>query len=209
MEWNGGKRRQDVLAGWRKREIVNEEQYRQEVRAALASEPTRSSSVLRVLNSPFTLWLLSSVVLSGLSYCWVSYAEQKEADRQYQQEVRRSKAELRNRCRTFESSLRRYETDKNFFIHGAIAPLTDVVVVTGGFAGTPLFPEFANRTAPSIVAELEGIVGESSAGSVDGMARILEKVEDLGDECVDNRRECAAQGRELAQRFKDLLGSVR
>lgn len=101
--------------------IHAEEFYRQEVRQQLE---TKGSWLLQFLNSPFGIYVLSSILVSGLTYLYTRHQEELESERRRTEEVLRLEDEISFRERQVTEA-----------IHNAMAETTAVLMFSPGMHG--------------------------------------------------------------------------
>jgi hypothetical protein len=102
-----------ILTDEQKAQIRSEEIYRSQVRQELDAKNDQNQSstdrLWSVLNSSFVLWLLSSVVLSGLAACYTAWQNHHAKARANQESVDKLDTEISNRIYEALSATRSYE----------------------------------------------------------------------------------------------------
>ncbi len=128
------------LSDAEKERIRLEEVYREEVRKALAGAGSSYEGSLKVLNSPFILWLLSSVVLAAVPYAYTSYRGAREKRRARTEKLERLLTDLGTRVVRARADLDGWEKGK---------------VAWGVLENAQgAFPEYKERDFLSLVTEL-------------------------------------------------------
>jgi hypothetical protein len=162
-----------------KRRILLEEKYREEVRKALQPEKSKRQRVAEFANSPFAIWLLSSVVLAGLTSLWALIVTMSTTRTAAQARFERVMVEIDYRLTTFDRALDRYGREDGFTLIGALSPITDPVHLSGGFAGTPAFPEFEQRTVNSLLIELKMGADHKRKNRIERILKALQELQSL------------------------------
>ena len=145
-----------------KEKIRKEEIFRQEVRTQIESTPppTRSARAWKFLNSPFGLWVLSSIVVSGLGLLyagWSSHQAKVEANHTVE---RRLDVEIARRLLKFEKDLK--ATVKNNYQYDWYATSLHNLKSSDN----PVFSEFKLRSLSSLLLELELVVSTAQQQSI-------------------------------------------
>lgn len=157
-------------------QIRAEEVFRQEVRHALEQQkapPSARTKAWAILNSSFVLWLLSSVLVSGLTAAYARYQDARAARAQQQDLVRRLDTEIGNRIYHTRVGL---EVDRDNVERGAYElTVRDVYARLGGYLNNTaeggnqdysVFPEHRSRNFPSLLIELTSLVAADELGEV-------------------------------------------
>jgi hypothetical protein len=164
-----------VLSEEERYRIKEEEIFREEVRRSLQPPAAKSffeSRAWKLLNASIVLWLLSSVVVAGLTQ-WYSHQQSVQAERAGRRELQRKlEAEIGNRLRQTINGLEVWKRN----------------VARGGFTGTTqgtynqmasylnntagpnvdysVFPEYRSRTFSSLLMELGPLLEAGDRGDV-------------------------------------------
>ena len=152
-----------MLTAEQRQHIKDEEYYREEVRRQL--KPLESQSISaktwRLLNSSFGLWLLSSLLLSGLTAAYTHWRTNVALRQQHDQDIDRCASQLAVRLNYGRSLFVDNSTagpagninvkaldKRSYYFETASAFLDDKVE-------TRLFPEFKDRSTLSIVLQVQ------------------------------------------------------
>ena len=155
--------------------IRAEEVFRLEVRRTLEAakpQPSRRQRLWLWLNSAFGLWLLSSVVLTGLTTAYTRYQNQREQQVKKEDAEKRLNTEISGRM--FEA-LKGLATYQNDIRNGKLGPPTDVygtvvqyldnsyVYDSSNRKDLSIYPEFQKRNFQSLLIELSSLNDEDRA----------------------------------------------
>jgi hypothetical protein len=155
-----------MLEDREKKEIRAEEIFRAEVRRELeASRPrlSRSERLWALLNSSFALWLLSSVVLAGLTALVTSYHTNRSEELRREETARRLVTEINNRI---EEALDALDLDEAGISKGETYVPKDVYTNVVYFLNNrhladptslqdfSIYPDYRSRTFRSLIVEL-------------------------------------------------------
>ncbi len=157
-----------MLTEVEKEKIRAEEIFREEARNALTQPKTSRQKILSFLNSNFGLFLLSAVLLSGLSgaYTWHT-TRQSEAERT-RELVTRLDIEISYRL----STLPHVDTDRFTFsdfhtARGALEGIAEQHPEYGKFGDfSPIFLEFEGRSLFALMWQLRALVPESESREI-------------------------------------------
>lgn len=163
-----------ILSDDEKNRIRAEEIFRQEVRKELepTPPPTRTARILEFLNSPLGLWMLSSIVISGLGFLYANFSAQQakvEANRTIE---RRLNIEIARRLQKFKKLLET-TVEKNYEFNWYNTALWSL-----NSSDNPVFIEFKLRTLSSLLLELEAVVPTAQQQSIDTAAQAILSYED-------------------------------
>ncbi len=179
-----------MLDDGRKIEIEEEEAFRLEVSRKLCTGNTRSkgSQIWAVLNSSFVLWLLSSVIVSGITATYAIY-QQRQKDASRVEETRRKlDTEILSRIDQALAGLKITAHEVSSMDYGAREIYENVfnVLDNSYLASKPensrdlsVIPEFRTRTFRSLVWELRSVVEQSEASELDAVLSVYEELADL------------------------------
>jgi hypothetical protein len=137
--------------------IQQEEMYRREVQKHLEDTTTPSGlkKLTTFLNTPFCLWVLSSIVLALVAHSYAIFASHLDDARHRNESIGWLDLEIKHHIETFK---RYTEADSPGIFKGYPARIYAEVLL-GNLAGTPanyfsIFPSAANRTLHSLMYEL-------------------------------------------------------
>lgn len=137
----------------RKAEIYREEIYREEIRreilAARAPE-SRSARLLAFLNTSLGIWLLSSIMVSFITWAYSEHQAKIAIEARNASVANRLDLELANKISDFRERVN--SAEKKFDLAIAIEQLDTF---------EPLFPEFKGRTFFSLLWELNSVVSKN------------------------------------------------
>lgn len=148
-----------------KTRIRLEEAYRKEVRDQLASDTNRARTrVWPFLNSPFGLWLLSSVVLAVVAAGYSSLRGTLEQRRSERDLIRKLDIELALRTDNFLSEIERF--DDPFWVATPPYKVKSLLMTLDARSvaeGETLFAfaEFRDRPFSSLLVQLHGLVDQT------------------------------------------------
>ena len=193
-----------MLTDEQKSLIREEEIYRDEVRKSLSTRETRKTRILTFLNTPFALWVLSSILLTALTATWSAWSSQRDKDRARDERIARIKTEIAYRLSQAEQNLNSFN-DPNFILSAQLAPVTDPTYV-GAIAGAPAFPEFEKRSVKSLLIEWQTMTSENKEkNNIADFLQTLQRLENTGL----NREVSSEEKAEVVKQAKALLSHAR
>lgn len=147
------------------RRVELEEAYRQKVREELRDGDPRAQQmkqrVWQLLNSAFGLFLMSSVLISGLSWGYTQWVEARNEQSELGERIRKLDLEIAYRLHYLDR-LGDGKVDHNV--------VYDVDTVFNGemedWLPSPSFPEFEKRSVASLMWDLQSLLTEEDADSV-------------------------------------------
>lgn len=171
--------------------IKEEEIFRDEVRRSLQQPTPRSffeSRVWKLLNASIVLWLLSSVVVTGLTQ-WYSHQQSVQAEQAKKRESQRQlETEIGNRLHQTINGLEVWKrnVDQGGFTgttqgtYNQIASYLNNTV--GPYVDYSVFPEYRSRTFSSLLLELSSLL---EAGDRAEVAKALGAYEQIARRSSD------------------------
>jgi len=160
-----------------------EEIFRQEVRRdieARVQDRSRRAKFWHALNTPFVLWVLSSIVVGSFGWAFSTFQASRDEKARNLELVRKLDTEIANRIQAALSSLAALEEeikasnlicDDRFIFEFALGALDsrraksnelEVKRLPPGYdIDTGIYPEFRERTFPSLIAELQWAISSS------------------------------------------------
>jgi hypothetical protein len=172
-----------------KERIREEESFRIEVRKLLAppeKESKGGGGSWKFLNSPFALWLLSSVLITGGTAFVTWYLNNRSLERERAQNVRKLTIEAGYRIERLESFLKLlsedYGTNPN---PDAVHKVVGEQQMNGFREGLLLvdkqgvFKELSDRPLLSLIWELQSLVDVNKKADVDAAFRGAKTLQDL------------------------------
>lgn len=155
----------------RKAEIYREEIYREEIRreilAARAPE-SRSARFLAFLNTSLGIWLLSSIMVSFITWAYSEHQAKIAIEARNASVANRLDLELANKINDFRQRVN--SAKKKFDLAIAIEQLDT-------FA--PLFPEFKKRTFFSLLWELNSVVSKNERSDLQGTIKAWKELQQM------------------------------
>jgi hypothetical protein len=159
-----------MLTEDQKRRIREEETFRQEVRRQLDAEkpsPSTREKTWGLINRPFTLWLLSTVVVGLLGWAYSNIQEHNK-EQAHKKEIKRKVVnELSNRAIGSQFALLDARTkidqrdpDSPRFLFLRISEMFDSKDITSKSNINSIYPEYQNRSFQSLITELDSVVSE-------------------------------------------------
>lgn len=138
-----------------------------------------SQSIWSILNSPFSLWMLSSVLLGGITFAYTKWGEirdSKRIDAEHAARLahenlvttRKLDAEIASRLSYVHSLTRLGEVSTKSFLL-ALASLEQPSTETYSVS---VFPEYSQRTLRSLLWELLQVLPETSQAEKDEKQRV-------------------------------------
>jgi hypothetical protein len=164
--------------------IRREEIFRQEVVRTLKTRGSRSERVSAFLNSNLGLFLLSSVLLSGLTYGYTEHTQSHIQQRQKDETVQRLDLEIAHRVSYLSVLLK-----PQFSYHELYTARTAVsgkersrpeVGILGDF--DPIFPEYSSRSLVSLLWELKRLVTGTDVSKISDALEAGKKLGPFVDE---------------------------
>lgn len=158
-----------MLTEEEKDKIRSEEILRHEIRAQLIKDTDKEKGlkIWGVVNSPFFLWFLSSILIGCISFLYARGEKQKEDARRI---FEQGQIDKRERDRTEKKLDAEIASRLNYF---GIMYESDnfkalMAVDNPSVANYPInvFPEYANRSLQSLLWELLQVVSDDSKGDV-------------------------------------------
>jgi len=157
-----------------KTRIRAEEVFRQEVRREIedrAPKPSKGKRVWSILNSSFALFVLSSLVLGGLTKLYTDYQKRRSEQMQKNETVRRFETEIRNRIlegltavRLDSERVERRQMYSAFDLYNeAVRYLNnrvswyDTVTHLEVQLDFSIYPDYQHRSFASLIAELAAV----------------------------------------------------
>lgn len=184
-------------------QIKLEEIYRDEVRKSLVSKKTRKGQIVAFLNTPFALWILSSILLTVITATWSAWSNQRDKDRAKNERISKMKAEIAYRLSEAEENLTHVD-DPNFRLYNAVAPVTEALVAADPqyHSQGPAFPEFEKRTVKSLLIEWQTMTNENKEKS--NIADFLETIKKIENTGI-NREVTEEEKAELIRQVRVLI----
>ena len=158
-----------ALTPEKREQIRLEEEYRHEVRSALAEkDKPKESRLWKFLNSGFGLWLCSAVILSGGTFIYTQYSEAREAEEKRQKAVEALDLEIAYRLSNALAKLGLAQLEYDDNLHDkskspqetlnqqrqqTIAAAHQLYYAPAG-TFPPLYPEYAKYGLPTLITEL-------------------------------------------------------
>jgi hypothetical protein len=154
-----------------KKRIREEEIYRQEVRREIEGEkpsPARSQRLWEVVNKPFVLWSLSTILVGLISWTYASYEAQNRDLSQRTAAVNKIDLEIRNRIGGSLKYLNglqqvRQAIHPDDVFDGALQYLDK----NKGEYAVSLYPEYKDKGFQALVTDLKGLVGADEQQNFD------------------------------------------
>lgn len=199
-----------------------EEEFRIEVRRELeARRPAASpgSRLWALLNSSFVLWMLSSVVVAGITAVYARSQNEYAAERERTERIRKLDTEIGNRI---AQAMRRLVVDvqaakqgspytpQGIYFNAARYLNNDFARDTKSTADFSIFPEFKTRTLRSLITELRTLVEPPHQAVLDRILLNYEHFADWGyteDSRLAPSGAPNAQGADAAAKALRFLGS--
>lgn len=201
-----------------KEHIREQEAFRTEVRKLLApeKEPAATNRFWKFVNSPFALWLFSSVVLTAITAGFTAYFTYRKAEDERAQTIRKLTTEASYRIQRFESYMTilydGYATrppkagDMNDTVPGSQVDAFYQSVLQIDKQG--VFKELSDRTLRSILWEIEslqkGNQKQYTHTAFDGAQALQDFVEKFEDESVKDGKVSHDSQRSRAYFVEDL-----
>jgi hypothetical protein len=134
--------------------LFTEERLRLDIRKGLEGD-TRGNKVFKFLNSPFFLFLLSSVVLAGMGKLYYYYDGKSKEESLVKQEVRKLSFEYEYRIKTIQQLLNRMDTVSE----ESKVPLSVLVwrIIIGEKLYAATIPEYNNVHLLGIIVRLNNL----------------------------------------------------
>ena len=168
-----------------KSRIRAEEIFREEVRREIqtpAPAPTRSATLFGLLNRPFTLWVLSSVLLSGVGLVFTRWEEGRAQRAERQAQVTRLDIELSGRLQRSEHRLE-FATNATG-LREAIRMLDECPCT---------FSEFEGRSFENLLLTLSWLVPEDERPALGDARSAYRKLKSAGASEVEASVEASTQ----------------
>jgi len=174
-----------------KNRIRAEEIFRYEVRREIEARRPKDSGGKRLwslVNSTFGVWLLSSVVLGGLTFAYTMYQQQSAEKMRKAQAERRLKEEISGRVSnglaTMRQNGRRIERGEQgrtmvAVYNEAISFLNNRVTYDSYSYDFSTYPEYKERNFQSLTIELGTLAGQSRLAA---LRASYDQLADLSDE---------------------------
>lgn len=185
-------------------QIKSEEIYRDEVRKLLVSKKTRKGQILAFLNTPFALWILSSILLTAITATWSAWSNQRDEIRSKNERISKIKIEIAYRLSRAEDNLDGF-MDPNFILSSNLAPVLEPIDART-IMGNPAFPEFEKRSVESLLIEWQTITNENKEKT--NIADFLETIKKLNRTGI-NRELNAEEKAQLIMEVRGLIGHAK
>jgi hypothetical protein len=143
-----------------KERIRREEIFRAEVRASLDSDSHHpAEKVWKFLNSPFGLWVLSSILLGLLTWSYSQWQASETDSVKRRDTIKRIDTEIASRLRVAQTMVRAAQTKEQLYMA--------VIALNGGAAHVHfdfgVFPDLKHRSLRSLLYELKGNLKDKAA----------------------------------------------
>jgi len=172
-----------------KERIREEESFRIEVRRLLAppeKESKPANGLVKFLNSPFALWLLSSVLITGGTAFVTWYLNNRSLERERAQSIRKLTLEARYRIQRLDGFLKQlsedYGTNPNpEVVHGVIGKeqMGEFHAALVEVDKEGVFKELSDRPLLSLVWELQSLVDVNKKADVEAAFHGAQTLQDL------------------------------
>jgi|ERR1700680_1941589 len=176
------------LTNAQKERIREEEVYRLEVRRALESQarPSHSTRLLAILNSGLGLFLLSTIFVSGFSWCYTEIASAAAKRAALEETGSKLRLELANRLDTIQQIERRFRGEHHSVIRSAIFGFKLGANVNPSWLRlySPMFPEYGERSFASLLWQLEAQSKAPEKAHLAALRRRAASFEDYYDRLV-------------------------
>jgi hypothetical protein len=142
--------------------ILAEETYREEIRAQLASSRPVSLAqrVWDILNKPFLLWTLSTILVGLVTWSWASYQAGLQGESVRRTSISRLDIEMAARIADSLDRLEELERDRRNGVRIANRAWVFGTVVEGLNGGREqIYPEYSARRFTSLLIELQRLIG--------------------------------------------------
>lgn len=158
-----------MLTEFEKAQIRAEEIFRSQVRREIDAgkpQPARTQKVWSWLNSAFGLWLLSSVVLTGLTTAYAHYRDQREREVKKLETEQHLDAEIGGRMFEATRVVAKFKSDINQGnmgqapqIYGAVVGIFDNSSIYDPKEPQDLsiYPEYQKQNFQSLLIQLSGL----------------------------------------------------
>ena len=176
--------------------IRAEEIFRHEVRRELeasGARPSRRKQFWLLLNSSFTIWALSSVVVASLTAAFTAHQRSHAEQLQKAEIVRRLDTEISNRIvnALIGSHIEKGQIGKATWAYTPQWIYNDTVSYLDNFFRTnaqnprdfSIFPEYRDRTFPSLILELSRVVDRSALPELREALAGYEKLATVASDC--------------------------
>jgi hypothetical protein len=174
------------LSDEEKERIRLEETYRYEIRKSLEDSKPKKSRIFEILNSPFVIWVLSAIMLSGLTSMYARYAAKAEASKAQSVRIQRIIADLQTRIERAKINLESY-SDRT-------ASFTTIERAEGAF------DDFKDKDFLSMAIELQ--ISRPDEDVVKELVGIWKQI--MKEPEVEKTKELLAKASELLGQMKHL-----
>ncbi len=143
-----------------KERIKSEEIFRDEIRKTLSQKELSSpkKKVWGIINSPFGLWLLSTVLVGLIVYFYNDNKLNNEILANNAATIQKLETEASNRLQLFKLALLNQDPSKIYYQKEELAYMIDGVLVRDGSLAQKkpvyIFPEYKERTMNSLLYEI-------------------------------------------------------
>lgn len=193
-----------------KKRIKSEEIFRAEIKESLKKSEDKSigKRSWKLVNSPFGLWLLSTVVVGLIVYFYNDNKLKAEISANNAATLQRLNTETAHRLQKFRLALVQQDPAKLYYQDADLAYMIDGTLVDDGSPSPQkpifIFPEFKDRTMNSLLYEMERLKDDKKkALSIKAARGILKDIkEELLDMDKPPRRNFS-----ISQRISQIIQS--
>lgn len=161
-----------MLTDEQKRHIREEEKFRREVQRQLEAEkpsPSTRKTSWELLNSPFALWLLSTVFVGLIGWGYANIQEFNKEQAHKKEIKRKVLNEISNRAIGSQfvlfdagTKLAQRDPDSPRSLFSTITEMFDGKAIGAKSNVNSIYPEYQNRSFLSLITELDSVVNEGS-----------------------------------------------
>lgn len=189
--------------------IREEEIFREEMRRKIAAETFFESRAWKILNASIVLWLLSSIVVTGLTQ-WYSRQQSAQAEQSKKLELeRRLDTEIGNRVHQVVNALQLWKTGFARGSPGNVRATYAVIAVmlnnTVKDVDYSVFPEYRTRNFPSLLIELSAHAGPGEMGDLKKALAAYERIQILSSDLAGDRPNTPEQSLKMADDATALM----
>lgn len=154
-----------------KRQLREEEMFREEVRRELEQQRVKKSELWEFVNSSFGIWLLSTIVVGAATLGYTKWQEKKEHEQAFSQALGMSKTEIGYRIAYF-SHLVETKVGPSLSYQDALAILEGAPDRAPEGYSPGYFPQFRPFQLTFLYDQLSELVGYNDQKRLDGLGKL-------------------------------------
>ena len=160
-----------------------ETKQREGPQPVISGKTTLRKTIWELLNTPFVLFVMTSLVLGGLSFFYQEYSSYRNKTENRNNQISHLTTEIKYRLDLLSAVSPEFTFTAKFTVHGALlgepGNTTPKAVLIGEYS--PIYPEFSNRNLISLLWERQELTkgaAEALQQSIDAFHRLVAILDD-------------------------------